>query len=82
MTFGHLPTLSRLQAFTSRLVGQRCSVGCARRGPAAVRLSTFIFVLLGALWPALELAAAANAKPNVIFFLADDISWNDLGCYG
>jgi len=30
----------------------------------------------------LELAAAANAKPNVIFFLADDISWNDLGCYG
>ncbi|MEO1619204.1 MAG: sulfatase [Planctomycetota bacterium] len=22
------------------------------------------------------------AKPNVVFFIADDISWNDYGCYG
>lgn len=21
-------------------------------------------------------------KPNILLFLADDVSWNDLGCYG
>lgn len=24
----------------------------------------------------------AQKRPNVILFLADDVSWNDLGCYG
>ena len=27
-------------------------------------------------------AAAAAARPHVIVLIADDISWNDLGCYG
>ena len=27
-------------------------------------------------------ARAADTRPNVILFLADDISWNDLGCTG
>ncbi len=25
---------------------------------------------------------AGNARPNFVFILADDVSWNDLGCYG
>lgn len=25
---------------------------------------------------------AQNEKPNVIIFIADDVSWDDLGCYG
>jgi len=25
---------------------------------------------------------AGNGKPNIIVFIADDVSWNDLGCYG
>jgi arylsulfatase A-like enzyme len=25
---------------------------------------------------------AQKTKPNVILFIADDVSWNDLGCYG
>jgi arylsulfatase A-like enzyme len=25
---------------------------------------------------------AAASRPNVILFIADDVSWNDLGCYG
>jgi hypothetical protein len=24
----------------------------------------------------------AAEQPNVIFFIADDVSWNDYGCYG
>ena len=27
-------------------------------------------------------AADDAARPNVIFFIADDVSWNDYGCYG
>lgn len=40
---------------------------------AAVALS-----LLGtALW-----TQAQNQKPNIVFFLADDLGWTDLGCMG
>ena len=27
-------------------------------------------------------AAAQNARPNFVIIIADDVSWNDLGCYG
>ena len=28
------------------------------------------------------LALAATGKPNIVFFLGDDLGWADLGCYG
>lgn len=32
--------------------------------------------------PATGLLAASPKKPNIVFILADDLSWSDLGCYG
>lgn len=29
-----------------------------------------------------SIACAAEDRPNVILFIADDVSWNDYGCYG
>ena len=29
-----------------------------------------------------NLVGAAEERPNVILFIADDVSWNDYGCYG
>lgn len=47
------------------------------------RLVAFLFVVVAG-WPCLEIAAAdtAQPRPNILFILADDLAWSDLGCYG
>lgn len=41
------------------------------------------FFVACACWlPLVQTAAAANQKPNLVFLLADDLGWADLGCYG
>jgi arylsulfatase A-like enzyme len=39
-------------------------------------------VLSLAFMSALSLSAAPDKKPNVVFFLIDDLGWKDLGCFG
>jgi len=38
-------------------------------------------MLASALSPLVR-CSAKNTRPNVVFIIGDDISWNDLGCYG
>jgi arylsulfatase A-like enzyme len=47
---------------------------------AAVRLAWLAAAGLGG--PGLRAADIADDRPNVIFILADDLGWGDLGCYG
>lgn len=43
-----------------------------------MKLLRLFIVLLATFFPAI----AANAKPNIIFIIADDLGYGDLGCYG
>ncbi|MFM7862916.1 MAG: sulfatase-like hydrolase/transferase, partial [Planctomycetaceae bacterium] len=46
-------------------------------------MNTFLrSLLLGISLLAIETFAAAADRPNVIFILADDLGWTDLGCQG
>lgn len=42
----------------------------------------FLLPILLGLAFAPALSAAAEDRPNFVFFITDDIGWNDLGCYG
>src|SRR3954464_8621666 len=47
-----------------------------------MRTRVFAAVALAAALAAAVRAADPPAKPNVVFILADDLGWTDLGCQG
>ena len=59
------------------------AIAIMKRNIIRSRISSAVSaVLLLALGVSLHAADEANRKPNIIFIIADDIGYGDLGCYG
>jgi arylsulfatase len=51
-------------------------------GPRSVNWRSSLIALVIVLLSVAGLHAGETRPPNIVFFLADDLGWGDLGCYG
>ena len=45
-------------------------------------ISRYLCILMALLLGGFVLHAEKKPKPNIVFFLVDDLGWADVGCYG
>jgi N-sulfoglucosamine sulfohydrolase len=65
-------------------LSRQSNFNVARSPRVATSFAMFIkrFALICFALACFSLTTQGSTRPNFVFFLADDISWNDLGCYG
>ncbi len=76
--------------YGTRRVGERAVFGPAILGTSALTRAAVLALLLAAgcqgaaeaAEPETSPAATDKQRPNVVWILADDLAWGDLGCYG
>jgi N-sulfoglucosamine sulfohydrolase len=54
----------------------------ARPAQSVARASASVLLLLLAGFGHLSASAKPSAKPNIVIFIADDLSWHDVACFG
>jgi iduronate 2-sulfatase len=73
-----LPSSRQLRRFLEASAAS--AVAAKQLGVTPMRLKSLLVGLFGLAAPLL--AAAADAKPNVLFIISDDLTNNTVGCYG